>query len=188
VFDRLLAELDGFNGRPPRSGADLASADDAGPGGGPEDLPQLRAAVARTIDIYADLFRRTLEVYADVVESVLRTGAPAAPATNGNAAEVGLAAAPGHDAVATVWIHNTTETPVDVVLRITDLTAHDGARIEGSAATFAPGRLHVDGGESRSAALSVRVPRAVAPGTYVGHVLATGLPGTTLAVRLVVAS
>jgi len=185
VFDRLVAELDGFDGRPPRTGPELGGPD--GNGAGPADLPQLRATVARTIDVYADLFRRTLEVYADVVESVLRTGGPAAPAPDAGGAEVGLAAAAGAEAVAAVWIHNTTEAPVDVVLRITDLTAHDGAVVEASWAAFAPPRLHVGAGASRSSELTVRVPRSAAPATYVGHVLSTGMPETRLAVCLVVA-
>jgi hypothetical protein len=88
-----------------------------------------------------------------------------------------------------VWIHNSTTAAVgDVALRMTDLTAHDGARIAASAAAFAPASLHVGPAASRSSSLSVRVPGSAAPGTYVGHVLATGLPGTSLDVRLVVAS
>jgi len=187
VFDRLVAELDGFDGRPPRTGAELGTPGGNGNGAGPDDIPQLRAAVARTIDVYADLFRRTLEVYADIVESVLRTGGPAAPAPDAGGAEVGLAAAAGAEAVAAVWIHNATEAPIDVVLRITDLTAHDGAVVEASASGFAPPRLHVGAGASRSSELRVRVPGAAAPGTYVGHVLSTGMPETRLAVCLVVA-
>jgi hypothetical protein len=41
---------------------------------------------------------------------------------------------------------------------------------------------------SRSSSLSVRVPRSASDGTYFGHVLATGLPGASLTVSLVVAS
>jgi hypothetical protein len=188
VFDRLIAELDGFDGRA-RVDARLDGHDGRGPDAGPQDLPQLRAAVARTIDVYADLFRRTLELYADVVESVLRSNGSQAPAPDGTGAEIRLAGAAGTEAVAVVWIHNSTTAAVgDVALRMTDLTAHDGARIAASAAAFAPASLHVGPAASRSSSLSVRVPGSAAPGTYVGHVLATGLPGTSLDVRLVVAS
>jgi hypothetical protein len=185
VFDRLIEELDGFDGRRPRIDAGLDGADH----GGPADLPQLRAAVARTIDVYADLFRRTLELYADVVEAALRSGGPAAPEGDRTGALVALAGAPGTEAVAAVWIHNPTTAPVDgIALRMTDLTAHDGTLIAAAAASFAPARLAVEPAASRSSSLVVRIPRSAAPGNYVGHVLATGLPGTTLAVCLAVAS
>jgi hypothetical protein len=182
VFDGLIEELDGFDGRP-RADAAL----DGRAGGGPSDFPQLRAAVARTVDVYAELFRRTVEVYADVVESVLRSNG-SAPEADGRGAEIALAGAAGGEALAAVWIHNTTAAPVEaVMLRMTDLTAHDGTRIAAASASFAPERLDVGPGASRSSALSVRVPRSTPPATYVGHVLATGLPGTRLAVCLVVA-
>jgi hypothetical protein len=181
VFDRLIAELDGFDSRRPRVDPRLGGPD----GAEPSDFPQLRAAVARTIDVYADLFRRTIELYGDVVESVMRSDGAEA---DGTGAEVALAASPGTEAVAAVWIHNTTAARVDAVaLRMTDLTAHDGSRIGASAASFAPERLHVGPGGSRSSCLSVRVPGSAVPGLYVGHVLATGLPGTRLSVCLVVA-
>jgi hypothetical protein len=186
VFDRLIAELDGVDGRA-RVNARLDGRDGRGPDAGPQDLPQLRAAVARTIDVYADLFRRTLELYADVVETVMRSNGSDSPDAGG--AEVRLAGAAGTEAVAVVWIHNATEVPADdIALHMTDLTAHDGGRIPASAAGFAPPRLHVGPAASRSASLSVRVPDGAAPGTYVGHVLATGLPGTSLAVHVVVAA
>ena len=189
VFDRLIEEVDGFDGRRLQRDMDLDGPDRDVTGGGPTDLPQLRAAVARTIDVYADLFRHTLELYADVVESVLRSNGAGAPGADASGAEVVLAASPGAEAVAVVWIHNSSTAPVDAVaLRMTDLTAHDGARIAASAAAFVPGRLDVGPASSRSSSLSVRVPHAAAPGTYVGHVLATGLPETRLGVCLVVAS
>lgn len=182
VFDRLVEELDGFDGRRPRADAALGERDHREP----SDFPQLRAAVARTVDVYAELFRRTVELYADVVESVLRSNGTAE--ADGRGAEVALAGSPGTEAVAAVWIHNSTSGAVDsVALRMTDLTAHDGTRIAAAAASFAPERLDVGPSGSRSSSLSVRVPAAATPGTYVGHVLATGLPGTRLAVCLVVA-
>ena len=186
VFDRLIEEVDGFDGRGLRD-LDLGGPDRGASAAGPTDLPQLRAAVARTIDVYADLFRHTLELYADVVESVVRSNGAGAPDAGG--AEVALAAVPGSEAVTVVWIHNASAEPVDAVaLRMTDLTAHDGERIAASAARFAPSRLDVGPASSGSSSLSVLVPASAAPGTYVGHVLATGLPGTRLGVCLVVAS
>ena len=188
VFDRLIEEVDGFDGRRLRD-LDLGGSDRGAAAAGPTDLPQLRAAVARTIDVYADLFRHTLELYADVVESVLRSNGAGAPAADAGGAEVALAGAPGAEAVTVVWIHNASTEPVGgVALRMTDLTAHDGARIAASVARFVPSRLDVGPASSGSSSLSVLVPESAAPGTYVGHVLATGLPGTRLGVCLVVAS
>jgi hypothetical protein len=185
VFERLIEELDGVERRRLTADAGFKDSDD----GGPADVPALRAAVARTIDIYADLFRRTLEVYADVVESIARSTGPAAPGPDRTGAHVALAASPGTEAIATVWMHNATVAPVeDIALRMTDLTAHDGARIPASAAAFVPARMDVGAAASRSSSLSVRVPHSAPDGTYVGHVLATGLPGTSLTVSLVVAS
>jgi hypothetical protein len=185
VFERLIEELDGAERRRPKADADLKESDD----GGLADIPALRAAFARTIDVYADLFRRTLELYADVVESVARSAAPAARAPDPTSTQVALAGSPGTEAIATVWIHNATaETVQDIALRMTDLTAHDGTSIPAAAGAFAPARLDVGPAASRSSSLSVQVPESAADGTYVGHVLATGLPGTSLTVSLVVAS
>jgi hypothetical protein len=185
VFERLIEELDGVERRRPKADAGFKDSDD----GGPADLPALRAAAARTIDVYADLFRRTLELYADVVESVARSTGPAAAEPDRTGAQVALAASPGTEAIATVWMHNATAAPVeDIALHMTDLTAHDGARIPASAAAFVPARVDVGAAASRSSSLSLHVPHSASDGTYVGHVLATGLPGTSLTVRLVVAS
>ncbi|MGZ6329285.1 MAG: hypothetical protein ACXWN2_11360, partial [Candidatus Limnocylindrales bacterium] len=183
VFERLIEELDGVERRRLKADAGFRDSDD----GGPADIPALRAAVARTIDVYADLFRRTLELYADVVESIARSTGPA-PEPDRTGAQVFLAASPGTDAIATVWMHNATGAPVeDIALRMTDLTAHDGARIPASAAAFVPARVDVGPAASRSSSLAVHVPHSASDGTYVGHVLATGLPGTSLTVSLVVA-
>jgi hypothetical protein len=185
VFERLIEELDGVERRRLKADAGFKDSDD----GGPADVPALRAAVARTIDIYADLFRRTLELYADVVESMARSNGSPAPEPDRTGAQVTLAASPGTEAIATVWMHNATVSPVeDIALRMTDLTAHDGARIPASAAAFVPARVDVGPAASRSSSLSVHVPHSASDGTYVGHVLATGLPGTSLTVSLVVAS
>jgi hypothetical protein len=179
VFDGLIWEVG--NGRRPRmGGVHSDAAGDTQP-----ELPDLRSAVARTIDLYAELFRRTMEVYADAVEGVLR--ADGAQPRDG--AQVALTGAAGEDAVSTVWIHNTTAAPVHgLELHMTDLTSHDGARIAAAAASFAPARLDVELSSGRSSSLCVRIPPSAAPGTYVGHVLAAGLPGAGIAVCLVVAT
>jgi len=184
VFDRLIAELDGADRRAVAIEVELDGPDDA-----PRDFAALRAAVARTFDVYTDLFRQSLELYADVVERMVRSPEPAARPADPAGAEIALAAAPGAEAAATVWIHNQTAEPTDTMaLHMTDLTAHDGTRIAASAASFTPSYLQLAPTASRSSTLSVRIPPSAAPGIYVGHVLATGLPETRLSVCLVVAS
>jgi hypothetical protein len=155
------------------------------PGTDPVGMLQIRAAVARAVDVFADLLQRTFELYADALEEAARAGGAAGSGADGSSLE--LAGAPGTRAQAPVWIHNSTDRPVsDVELRMTDLTAADGSTIEASTGTFSPSDLTVTAGASAVASLSVSIPPAAAPGTYYGHVLGTGLAGTSLYVRLVV--
>jgi hypothetical protein len=185
VFDRFIEEVDLVYGRRPRLDDGVEGFDDDGSEAAPRDIPQLRAAVARTIDLYAELFQRTFEVYADVVENVLRERRARGSGADGS--PVALAGAPGGQAHAAVWIHNSTDAPVSgVSLRMTDLTAHDGARLEASLASFSPQWLEVAPAASRSSTLSAAIPPSAAAGTYYGHVLATGLPGVSLPVCVVV--
>lgn len=170
LFDRVIEGLEGADGRRPRLDAALGALESEPP------AVDLRAAVARTIDLYADLLRQTLELYADA----LRDG-------SGADAAVALAGAPGTVAAAPVWMHNATDAPVGAVaLRMTDLTAHDGATIGASAASFAPELLEVEPAASAASTISVGIPAAAAGGAYFGHVLAKGLPGARLPVCLVV--
>jgi hypothetical protein len=98
---------------------------------------------------------------------------------------VELAGAPGTDARAPVWIHNSTDEPVNgLALRMTGLTADDGAAIDASTGTFSPSKLDVPAGASGCSQLAVGIPPTAAPGTYHGHVLATGLAGASLYLRL----
>ena len=188
VFDRLIAELDGFDGRPTRTGADLGTSYGDGNGAGPADLPQLRAAVARTIDVYADLFRRTLEVYADVVESVLRTNGPPTPGARrrrrGGRSRRRAGGGGGRGRVDSQRDRGAGR------CRAAYHRSHRARRRRGSRRRRPASRPRActSGRRAgRSSELTVRVPRAAAPGTYVGHVLSTGMPETRLAVCLVVA-
>jgi len=168
LFDRLIAEVTGREAPPlrvdealARLGADMAGAD---------GMQQMRAAVARAIDLYADLFRETFTLYADVVELALRGSGATVSGAGAAGAPVALTAGPGRDAIAPVWIHNSTEAALEgVALRVTDLAAHDGTTVAGTLATFSPPVLDVPAGASSSSTLAVAVP---------------GLPTTTAAPAL----
>jgi hypothetical protein len=150
-------------------------------------VPQMRAAFARTIDLYADLFRQTFEVYADLVEAILRPRAAAVLEAAGSGAPIALAGSPGREASGVVWIHNGTDADVaGVALRMTDLIAHDGARIEAPLGSFSPSGLDVAAAASGSATLSVRIPRSAGANVYYGHVLAAGVPEASVPTCLVV--
>lgn len=186
AFERLSAGLDGPAapgagfGPPPPPGAAGAGAH-----GDPVGEQQLRAAAARTIDLFSGLFQQAFESYVELAQALIRAplggaGGPGAPA-----ADLALEGRAGATTCATVWIHNATPAPVPAVaLRLTALEADTGARID-PAARFAPAALDVAGGASASALLSLAIPAGTAPGVYFGHVLVTGLPAA-LAVRLLV--
>jgi len=176
LFDRLLAEVAGRETPALRVDEALRALESETGGNG---MPQMRAAVARAIDLYADLFRETFTLYADVVEAAVR-GPRASVA-------VELSGRPGAEAATPVWIHNTSQAPLSAIaLRITDLAAHDGSNVAAAVATFAPAAFDVPAGASASATLAIAVPRAAAPGAYHGHVLAAGLPAVSVPVRLLV--
>jgi hypothetical protein len=159
VVDRLMAELDGTD-----AGGQL----------------QVRSAVARTLELYADLFQRTFEAYADLIDGVLRPG-------GANGVAVALSGAPGDEAAAEVWLHNATDARVAAgALRVTDLTAPGGATIDAALASFSPAALDVAPAASGSSWLAVRIPASAAAGAYHGHVLASDLPGASVPVCLVV--
>jgi hypothetical protein len=185
VFERLIADVSGREAPRLRVGETLAGLGDAGAGAG--SLPQMRAAMAQAIDLYADLFRETFSLYADVVELAVRGGTATLSATRATGAPVALSAEPGHAALAPLWVHNATDAALTgIAPRVTDLAAHDGATVPGALATFEPVAFDVAPGASSSTMLAVAVPPSAPAGAYHGHVLAAGLPEASVAVRLVV--
>jgi hypothetical protein len=179
AFERFIEQLPPFAG-PAAPG--FATPD---PGAGPADLRQIRAAVTRAIDVYADLLQRTFDLFADALEERARQPGATMSAYAGSPVE--LAGAPGTDARAPVWIHNSTDEPVNgLALRMTGLTADDGAAIDASTGTFSPPKLDVPADASGCSQLAVGIPPTTVPGIYHGHVLATGLAGASLYLRLVV--
>jgi len=191
LFDQLASELG--NGRaghaagngdappvPPPAGA-------AAPSGDPVGQQQLRTAAARMIDLFAGLFQQTFETYVDLAQGLVAGPGGGVAVSAGAAAELSLGGPAGGNAAATVWIHNTTgQATAEIVLALTDLTGHTGARIDASLARFVPAGLHVAPGASASSMLSLAIPPRAAPGVYYGHVLAGGLPAAGLAARLTV--
>jgi hypothetical protein len=178
VIERLL---DLLGGEP----SPAATEPDAGPPlAAGSDVPELRRSVARALDLYSELVRRSFEGYADLVEQTLRVrGVRLHAGEDVQAGPLALACAPGGRASVAVWLHNTTTAPAATALRLTDLTAHDGSIVPGSAGRFDPADVRVEPGASSSATL-VLDPGDAAPGTYVGHVLAEGLPDAALPVHL----
>jgi len=165
---------------PPRpADPDIANDQEAG-------FAQLRINVARALDLYTDLVRRSFESYADLVEQTLRArGVQLNGADDGQPGRLTVQGTAGAQATGTLWMHNTTDGPASAVLRLTDLTAHDGRVVPACAGRFEPPALNVGTGASLSASLTLALGDAE-PGVYLGHVLAGGLPDVALPVRLVV--
>jgi hypothetical protein len=182
VFERLMAQIEErgrasspLNREPDGAGAGAGSA---------TGLHQIRVAAAAAIDAYADMLQRTFELYADLAEDGAR---PAGQAVGADGSRVELAGSPGTCARTTVWAHNSTDGPaVDVTLRLTDLTAHDGTVIAAEAGSFEPVRLTITVGATVSAWLTLAIPPDTPSGRYYGHVLTTGLPEGNAPVRVVV--
>lgn len=177
VIDRLTAQLGGAAG--------TGYADGAAPGPDPIGQQQLRTAGARLIDLFAGLFQESVEAYLELAQSIVRSPGGGAAAAGG--ASLSLRGAPGARATTTVWIHNTAPQPCgEILLGMSDLQAASGARIDASPARFVPAALRLEGGASASSLLTLAIAPGTPPGTYFGHVLATGLPACGLALQLVV--
>lgn len=182
IIGRFLAMIDR---QPDGDALDVVNRDgDEGDDGSEPGFQQIRANVARAIDLYMDLFQRTFEAYADLTETALRRrdvsivgegASPAAPLT--------LHVADGV-AVGELWLHNTTDaaTGPDPV-SATPLCSHAGHVIPVADVTVEPSTLPVvPPGGSAKAAVRVDVSRRPA-GRYHGHLLT---PRAALAVDLTV--
>jgi hypothetical protein len=145
---------------------------------------QVRATMARALDLYSDLVRRSFEGYADLVEQSLRVRGVRLLADDGPA-ELAMQGAAGARVASTVWLHNTTDMTTSADLHLTGLTAHDGRVVPGTAANFEPATVRISAGASVAVRLALPLD-GVGPGLYRGHVLAYGLPDAALPVRLLV--
>jgi hypothetical protein len=178
VIEGFIAVLGSQQQPPPGQGVEEANGQEPG-------FAQVRTSVARALDLYADLVRRSFEGYADLIEQNLRTRGVRLDGADDGSAQLTVQAPADGWADGTVWLHNTTDQLALAVLHLTDLTAHDGRVVPGTAASFEPAALRVAAGASASARLALPLD-AVTPGLYRGHVLAAGLPDAALPVRLVV--
>ena len=160
--------------RPP---ADRAAGADADADGAEPGFHQLRADMARALDVYVDLLRRTFDSYADLAEATLRRrpaggGNGAGPAGSSDAGGGLTLTAIAGVAEGPLWLHNTTEAEVGPdPVRPTALTSHDGAVVPAERVTVDPPTLPAVAAHGSAAAV-VRVDaRGAPPGRYAGHLL-----------------
>jgi hypothetical protein len=183
IIGRLLDVMDGARTDrdalevPPGDGEDRQE-----PG-----FQQIRANVARAIDLYMDLFQRTFEAYADLTEAALRRrdvtiggdGVGASPPAP-------LALRIGEDGVAEgeVWLHNATGAPVGPDrVSTTPLWSHAGDVVPAADVLIDPPVLPALA-PGDSARATVRIDTSCVPaGRYHGHLLT---PQAALAVDLTV--
>jgi hypothetical protein len=86
-----------------------------------------------------------------------------------------------------VWLHNRgAEDLGEMVLRCSDLLAHDGGVVEAAAVLFEPKILPMPRRSSRGVAVSITLSPRVLPGVYRGTLLAGGNPDLWLPVVLTV--
>ena len=146
---------------------------------------QTRTRLARSVDLYSDLFERAMSSFADVVDDALK---PSTDQTGQDPSPVVTYGRPGTDAATHVWVHNTGGTGVaGFALRMTDLTAADGSRVAAHAGAFHPSYFEESTAVRRAALLTITLPFDVKSGTYYGHILAVGLADAAVPIRLVVA-
>ncbi|WP_328520545.1 hypothetical protein [Kribbella sp. NBC_00359] len=183
VFEELLAGT---------KGAALLQPDGAREGPTPDNprhdgvrFAQMRAVIARTFDVYSTLFLQSVDLLEDLLQEGLSTALPEASSVA--ASSLVLAGSRGDRPAARLWICNSTNLPAtNVVVWMTDLTAHHGAIIRARNGAVAPDALTVPAGGIEPAGLTVAIPDDAAAGVYHGHVLAVGLPDASLPLRLVV--
>ncbi|MBV8430084.1 MAG: hypothetical protein JO244_02905, partial [Solirubrobacterales bacterium] len=111
LFEQLLAEV--RQRETPQLNFDALLGPVGADGNSPAALAQMRTAVGRAIDLYADLLGETFALYAETLEQMLGRGAGARP---GSAPAVGspvlITGTPGQEATATVWLHNVASAPL----------------------------------------------------------------------------
>jgi hypothetical protein len=119
----------------------------------------------------------------------LLTRVPAGQSRSGpEALQLGQVA-PGEQATALFWVHNTAATPVaEVRPHCGALRSHTGAELEPGIVRFDPPVLDpLPARSSCGIEVQVQLPSTAAPGTYATVILATNAPGWSLPVSLTVA-
>lgn len=142
-----------------------------------------RPAAARSFDLLSELVTEAVAAIAEYVDSGLLGGEEGA-ARPGETSVV-LSGSPGNRTGTHLWIHGGEGVVVDLSsLRLTDLTAHHGSRIAGTAGTFSANAGVPSGARSIAIWLDVAIPDDSPAGTYHGHVLSAASPGTATNVRM----
>jgi hypothetical protein len=96
-----------------------------------------------------------------------------------------LEAEPAGRATAEVWLHNRGPDDLgEIVIRCSDLLAHDGGVVEATAMHFEPDIVPMPKRSSRGVSITVALTPAVRPGVYRGTLLAGGKPDLWLPVVL----
>lgn len=182
----------------PRNGAAPSAAVDGEAEGGETDVDpaervrqarRFRADAERLVELYADWTRMLVDGAAALAEQAAGVDVDAT-ATAGQETGTGVLvlgpASGGATTTASVWLHVLDgPSAAPAPLRATDLVAHDGTAVPGSALTAAPDRLDTSVARSSSEVrITVVVPPGTAPGQYHGHLLAAGLPEVVLPLRL----
>jgi hypothetical protein len=167
----------------------LLSADTAGePGDRHRQLHRLRADSEQLIDLYAEWTRTLVDGAIQLVDEGPGGATRGADENVGGLLVIGPAV-PGTSVEATVWLH-VLDGPAagTATLRATDLACHDGTVVAATHVVFDPPALDTAAARStREVAVRICVPLGTPPGPYHGHILASGLPEVSLAVRVDVA-
>jgi hypothetical protein len=167
IFGRLLRAFDQRRVDDP-----LETMDDSEPNA---SFAQLRAAVGRTMDLYVELFQRTFESYLEMIETTMRRrGVSVTGSTEAGAAELVLDRVDdGASVHGTLFVHNFSGAAAGpVTVRLSDLCAHDGAKIAGSDVDVEPPSLETVA-DGTTAQFDIGIDIALArPGTYHGHAFA----------------
>jgi hypothetical protein len=151
------------------------------------EVRRLRADGERLLELWGEWMRVLLDAVADGAEGSV-AGQNGAARAKDQLLRLGPAKA-GHPVSARAWLHVLDGPPGPPArLSATAFTAHDGAAIEARAASFEPPLLEsFNLRSSHELVVTVAVPEGTRPGAYHGHILATGIPEVSLAVRLEVA-
>ena len=185
VAERFTAMLDGFNGFGPLTGDRPVDAEDdpADETDGDTGMGDLRASVARSVDLYTRLFQNTFEAYADMVEGRMRARGVRIGADNADTASaIGPA---GGVAVGQLWVHNDTDEPVGPLhLRVTGAEAASGAHVEAASLAVEPAEVEVPAGSSVAVGVAADLSEVEA-GHYHAFVLISEEPQDALPLVIV---
>jgi hypothetical protein len=142
----------------------------------------LGAAVGSGVGDYIALLRQAVDVLGAAFALDGRQDMPWTGQT-----PVRLSGRAGEVVQGRIWVHNTGVLEADVRLRMTALTSSSGRCVEPEAGVFSPSAVLVPASASTSSLLLVRFAPALPGDTYVGYVLAEGLPDAVLPLHAVVA-